>query len=104
MRRPRSGNGTTTALRKRYDDGAQERHDDRGERRRPRLLVQVIERGEFPPGLCLLEVIDDNFIACCIGTSYSKRFRICRIHLWLGFTEAGCGIGLFVKELTVTLR
>jgi hypothetical protein len=66
------------------------------------LFVQVIERSELPSRSRLREVIDHYLIARGVGTGYSKRFRVCRIHLWLCFTEAGCGISLFVEKLTIS--
>ena len=68
------------------------------------LLVQIIQRHKLPASLCLPEVINNNFIACGVRTGYSKRFHVCRIHLWLCFTEAGCRIGLFVEDLPEALR
>jgi len=63
------------------------------------LLVQIIQRRKLPASLCLPEVINNNFIARSVGTRYSKRFRVTRIHLWFCFTETGCGIGLFIEDL-----
>src|SRR6185369_1724326 len=68
------------------------------------LFVDIIEAGEFPTRSGFFEVINDDFVSSRVGTRYAGVFRILRVQLGLGFSEASCCVRLIIEDLFVALR
>src|SRR4051812_18305303 len=65
------------------------------------LFVEVVEAREFPAGSRFFEVINHHWISSRVRTGNAEMFWIFRVFLGYCFAETGCGVGLFVEDLSI---